>query len=96
MGGQSKSVAARLRKLFATTAKALGMKPVKYIGCLQRFTEHPPTIVFFLEMEDDEGNSYYCDIDLNDVRHMKSELSKAKNSISMLSINENIQHMDSR
>lgn len=93
MGGQSKSVAAKLRALFNASARANDMKPVKFKGCLQRYCDHPPTIVFFLEMEDVEGNSYYCDIDLNDVRAMKSHMAKQKNAMAMLAIHENIAHM---
>jgi hypothetical protein len=88
MGGQSKSVAAKLRALFNASAKALNMKPVKFKGCLQRFCDHPPTIVFFLEMEDEDGNSYYCDIDLNDVRKMKTQMARQKDSMARLSLHE--------
>ena len=93
MGGQNKSVAAKLRTLFNASARANDMRPVKFKGCLQRYCEHPPTIVFFLEMEDEQGNSYYCDIDLNDVRTMKAHMAKQKNNVVMMAIHEHVAYM---
>ncbi len=93
MAGQSKGASARLRTLFAAAARAENMTPLKYKGCLSRFCEHPPTVVFFLEFEDDDGQSYYCDIDLNDVRSMKSVMAKNKNAMAMLAIHEHVANM---
>lgn len=79
-----------LRNAFANEMKvARGMKPLVEADLDFRANfEAAGGVVFFLLMKDADGNEYFCDVNLNDIRKWKTKMAHLKNVKALCGISQ--------